>query len=90
MRDIDPAEAGAVREIFRRYVAGVSPRAIVSDQNARGVASARGGDWKASTIKVMRVVATASSITPSIVVNWCWQADPDQGLPHGQTQGPHD
>ena len=50
LRDIDPAEAEVVREIFRRYAAGVSPRAIVSDLNARGVASPRGGEWNASTI----------------------------------------
>ncbi|WP_438853248.1 recombinase family protein [Brevundimonas nasdae] len=50
LRDIDPAEAEVVREIFRRYAAGVSPRAIVSDLNARGVPSPHGKKWNASTI----------------------------------------
>lgn len=36
LRDIEPGEAVVVREIFRRYAAGQSPRAIVSDLNTRG------------------------------------------------------
>jgi site-specific DNA recombinase len=48
--DIEPSEAKVVQEIFRRYAAGISPRAIVSDLNARGVPSPRGGRWNASTI----------------------------------------
>jgi len=50
LRDIEPGEADVVREIFRRYAAGQSPRAIVSDLNTRGVLSPRGGSWNASTV----------------------------------------
>ena len=37
-------------EIFRKYVAGASPRAKAADLNARGVRSPRGGTWNASII----------------------------------------
>ena len=50
LRDIDPGEAEVVREIFRRYAAGQSPRAIVSDLNRRSIPGPRGGSWNASTI----------------------------------------
>ena len=50
LRDIDPGEAEVVKEIFRRYAAGQSPRAIVNDLNTRGIPSPRGGSWNASTI----------------------------------------
>lgn len=50
LRDIDPDEAEVVIEIFRRYAAGQSPRAIVSDLNRRGIPGPRGGSWNASTI----------------------------------------
>ncbi|WP_333897533.1 recombinase family protein [Brevundimonas aurantiaca] len=50
LRSINEAEAEVVREIFRRYAAGASPRAIVADLNARGVPGPRGGRWNASTI----------------------------------------
>ena len=50
LRDIDATEADIVREIFRRYAAGASPRAIVNDLNTRGIAGPRGGKWNASTI----------------------------------------
>ena len=50
LRDIVPDEAKVVREIFRRYAAGQSPRTIVSDLNMRGIPSPRGGSWNASTI----------------------------------------
>lgn len=50
LRDIDPVEAEVVRENFRRYAAGQSPRAIVSDLNRRSIPGPRGGSWNASTI----------------------------------------
>jgi len=50
LRDIVPTEAEIVVEIFRKYAAGASPRAIAADLNARGVGSPRGGTWNASTI----------------------------------------
>ena len=50
LRDIVSTEAENVVEIFRRYAAGASPRAIAADLNARGLASPRGRKWNASTI----------------------------------------
>ena len=50
LRTIDQAEAEVVREIFRRYGAVASPRAIVGELNNRGVPGPRGGKWNASTI----------------------------------------
>jgi site-specific DNA recombinase len=43
-------EAAIVREIFARYIAGETPRAIAHDLNKRGVRPARGRLWNASTI----------------------------------------
>lgn len=43
LRSINEAEAEVVHEIFRRYAAGASPRAIVAALNARGVPGPRGG-----------------------------------------------
>ena len=51
LREIDPAEADVVREVFRRYAAGFSPRTIAADLNRRGLASPRGGAWNASTLR---------------------------------------
>ena len=50
LREIEPTEAEIVREIFTRYAAGLSPRPIAAELNARGVAGPRGGGWNASTI----------------------------------------
>lgn len=49
-REINPAEADIVREIFTRYAAGHPPRAIAADLNARAIPSPRGGTWAASAI----------------------------------------
>lgn len=43
-------EAETVREIFDRYIAGETPRAIAQDLNKRGMRPARGRLWNASTI----------------------------------------
>lgn len=50
LRAIDPDQAEIVREIFARYAAGESARAIAADLNMRGVPGPRGGGWRASTI----------------------------------------
>lgn len=42
---IDEEEACIVREIFRRYAEGESPRGIAHRLNQRGVPTARGGTW---------------------------------------------
>lgn len=48
---IEPSEAGIVREIFERAVAGDSLSAIARDLNARGVDRAFGGEWKAARVR---------------------------------------
>lgn len=48
--EIDEDQALVVREIFTRYAAGESPRAIVADLNARAIPAPRGGLWGVSTI----------------------------------------
>jgi DNA invertase Pin-like site-specific DNA recombinase len=49
-RTIDQAEAEIVRRIYREYVAGRSPKAIVTDLNREGIPAPRGGKWNASTL----------------------------------------
>lgn len=51
---INQREAAVVVEIFDRYVAGETPRAIAAGLNARGTPSPRGGKWNASTINGSR------------------------------------
>ncbi|AQR61860.1 hypothetical protein BZG35_09505 [Brevundimonas sp. LM2] len=50
LRDIHEAEADVVRDIYRSYAAGASPRAIVNELNTRGIVGPRGGKWNASAI----------------------------------------
>jgi site-specific DNA recombinase len=47
-REIDPAQAKLVREIFEMAAEGLSPRRIAAELNARGVPSP-GASWKRST-----------------------------------------
>lgn len=47
---IVPEEAEILREIFRRFGAGETLRAVVSDLNRRGVPGPAGGDWVSSTL----------------------------------------
>ena len=49
-REIDPEQAAVVERIFRDFVAGVSPEAIVKALNREGVAGPFGGSWSPSTI----------------------------------------
>jgi site-specific DNA recombinase len=48
--EIVPDEAEIVREIFKRYVGGETPRKIASDLNRRKVPAGRGLIWNASAI----------------------------------------
>ncbi len=52
--EIDEDQAAVVREVFRRYAAGESAKAIAHDLNRRGVPTARsgqaGGAWSPSAI----------------------------------------
>jgi site-specific DNA recombinase len=49
-REIDPEQAAVVQRIFRDFVAGVSPEAIVKALNREGVPGPFGGTWSPSTI----------------------------------------
>ncbi len=53
-REIDKAEAGIIRRIFKDYAAGTPPRRIAAGLNAEGIPSPRGGQWNASTINGSR------------------------------------
>jgi DNA invertase Pin-like site-specific DNA recombinase len=50
LRTINESEAEHVRRIFREYIAGVSPMAIVKALNAEGVPSPSGKKWNVSTL----------------------------------------
>jgi hypothetical protein len=50
LRTINAPEADHVRQIFRDYIAGVSPMAIVKALNAQGVPSPSGRKWNVSTL----------------------------------------
>lgn len=51
---INAREAKIVVEIFERYVAGETPRAIVAQLNARNIPGPRGGKWNSSTVNGSR------------------------------------
>ncbi|MCZ6679109.1 MAG: recombinase family protein [Candidatus Poribacteria bacterium] len=53
-REIDHDEAVVIRRIFAEYVAGRTPRCIVANLNADGIAAPRGGQWNASTVNGSR------------------------------------
>ncbi len=48
--EINDEQAEQVREIMQLYVEGLSPRAIASRLNERGIEAPRGGEWRGSTI----------------------------------------
>ncbi|WP_344784732.1 recombinase family protein [Microbacterium kribbense] len=48
---VNPAEAGIVREIVARYIAGESARAVAEDLQERGVPTSTGGQWRSTTIR---------------------------------------
>ena len=49
-REIDPAQAAVIERIFREFVAGLSPDAIVKALNREGTLGPFGGSWSPSTI----------------------------------------
>ncbi|MCW8088264.1 recombinase family protein [Sabulicella glaciei] len=51
LREIHPAEAEVVREVFRRFADGESPVAIVKTLNARNVPSPRDGVWSDGALR---------------------------------------
>lgn len=51
--EIIEAEAEIVREVFRRFLGGESPRAIARDLNERKVPTALGKTWGPDTVRVL-------------------------------------
>lgn len=51
--DIVEAEAEIVREVFRRFLAGQSPRAIARDLNEREITTALGKTWGPDTVRAL-------------------------------------
>ena len=49
-REIVPEEADTIRQIFKQYAAGVSPKQIAKDLNREGLRGPRGALWSSSTI----------------------------------------
>jgi site-specific DNA recombinase len=49
-REVEPHQAGVVQSIFRDYAAGVSPKRIATQLNAKGVPGPGGAAWNPSTI----------------------------------------
>jgi hypothetical protein len=49
-REIVPAEAEVIRQIFRDYAAGVSPKALAKRLNADRCTGPGSAPWNASTI----------------------------------------
>jgi DNA invertase Pin-like site-specific DNA recombinase len=59
-RRVNETEAEVVRQIFREYASGKSPRAIAVDLNADGVPGPQGGAWGQSTINGNRERGTGT------------------------------
>ncbi|MGH2900052.1 MAG: recombinase family protein, partial [Solirubrobacteraceae bacterium] len=57
---VDPVEAALVRESAQRALAGDSVRAIATDWNARGIATAAGKRWTVETLRRMLYSARLS------------------------------
>jgi site-specific DNA recombinase len=51
LREIDPAQAAVVRQIFGEFAAGHGPKAIAAALNREGVPGPRGGIWSAGAIR---------------------------------------
>lgn len=54
LRTINIEQAEVVRRIYRDFVGGMSPKAIAHQLNREGIASPRGGEWRASGISGSR------------------------------------
>lgn len=82
-RAINADQAAVVREIFAAYIAGKSPRAIVSDLNARGILSPRGGKWSATAVypdaKGVGILANAIYAGRQVWNKTKWLKDPISG-----------
>ena len=73
-----------MREIFSRYAAGVSPRRIAFDLNARRIPAPRGGAWSASTLNGSRARGTGLLNNEMYIGRLVWNrlsyiSDPESG-----------
>ena len=80
--DIEPGEALVVQRIFREFASGLSSIAIAAGLNRDGIASPRGREWNASTIRGDRkkLVGILNNPLYSGVLVWNrreWRRDPD-------------
>lgn len=81
---VDEQEAVIVREIYARFVAGESPRAIAGDLNVRRVPSPRGGTWCVSAIfghegKGCGILQQRLYVGEYVWNRSRWEKDPDTG-----------
>lgn len=70
-------EAAIVREVFSRYAAGESQRALAADLNRRGVFSPRGRPWMVSALHA--ILHNERYIGKLIWNKTAWRKDPDTG-----------
>lgn len=81
---VDEERAAIVREIFQRFAAGETTRAIVHSLNARGVPGPRGGAWAVSALHVsherqLGLLHNALYIGREVWNRRQWIKDPDTG-----------
>ena len=83
-RAIDEAQAAIVRRIYAEYIAGRSPRAIVSALNAEHIPSSRGGAWYLTAVhgdlrRGIGILANPIYIGRQIWNRSRWEKHPDTG-----------
>lgn len=81
---VDEPAAAIVREIFQRFAAGETTRAIVHDLNARAVPGPRGGPWAISALSVsaqrqLGLLHNTLYIGREVWNRRQWIKDPDTG-----------
>ena len=83
VRTIDQDKARWVRYIFEQYAAGVAPRRIAAELNARGVPSPRGTTWAHSALypdaKGVGILGNAIYNGRMIWNKTVWVKDPETG-----------
>ena len=83
VRTIDEDAARWVRYIFEQYAAGVAPRKIAADLNAKGVPSPRGGTWAHSALypdaKGVGILGNAIYNGRMVWNKTAWIKDPETG-----------
>lgn len=83
-RAIDETQAAVVRRIYVEYIAGRSPRAIVSALNAERIPSSRGGSWYLTAVhgdlrRGIGILANPIYIGRQIWNRSRWEKHPDTG-----------